>query len=218
MAQPRRLHQVLIVGHSHARRLGEFLRNEPWAKNNFGLEECHVEIKGVGGWRIQDWLRYSRTVPQGQFDIIVVFIGDNDIKTQATAEEISYHLMSGATMLLNKAQPRCIVLCPILPRLKTRFISIGGYNEMAQSINKLLAAAVLDANNIELLPLPASWTGGQDGKPPLLAQYILLPDGIHLNNEGQRRLYKAVRQALLHNRWVSVQSRETDHIWRLREN
>lgn len=104
---------------------------------------------------------------------------------QCNAESTAWSLVALAELLLSECKIQFIVVCQILPRKRPPF---EGYNERVGQINSIVC------NKLQSNPRAKFWRHRGLIDP---AVDIYLDDGIHLNEVGNRALYKSYRGAIL---------------------
>lgn len=186
-AKPR----ALVFGHSFVRRMGEFIdKSQPKALycRDFHLANvCEVNILGIGGRTVDKAIRFDLdNVKSHASNLIVLEMGSNDARDSACdAESTAWSLVALAELLLSECKIQFIVVCQILPRKRPPF---EGYNERVGQINSIVC------NKLQSNPRAKFWRHRGLIDP---AVDIYLDDGIHLNEVGNRALYKSYRGAIL---------------------
>ena len=144
--------------------------------------------RGFGGSQMSDVLEfYDRIVKPYRPAVIVLYEGDNDIAAGESAELVAaeYRRLIGRIHAdLPKAR---VVFVSIKPSLKRWDI----YPAMKSANDKIRAIAEQDAR-LEFVDVSEVMLG-PDGKP---IASLFLKDGLHLNEEGNRRWSKLVRPLL----------------------
>ena len=177
---------VLILGHSFVRRLSSDLRSnfDARAAEHFNLlGDAVIHVHGVGGrtvkkLRLDDLGVVYALTP----DVIILEIGTNDLVANRP-EVVGSEIDDLVQLLLQSYSVRVIGVCEVIPRVRAPF-----FNAAAPILNQYLTDV------LELCPNVFSWrhTGFSN---PTVSPY--LPDGIHLNPQGQYSLYRSYRGAIL---------------------
>ena len=177
---------VLILGHSFVRRLSSNLRSnfDDRAAEHFNLlGDAVIHLHGVGGRTVKklcldDLGVVSALTP----DVIILEIGTNDLVANRP-EVVGSEIDDLVQLLLQSYCIRVIGVCEVIPRVREPF-----FNAAAPILNQYLT------NVLQLCPNVFSWrhTGFSN---PTVSPY--LPDGVHLNPQGQYSLYRSYRGAVL---------------------
>ena len=113
-------------------------------------------------------------------------MGSNDACEQDSgAETIASSLVALTELLISECKLQLIVVCHILSRKQPPFEE---YNDRVRQINALVSEALLHIKRAK------SWRHRGLIYP---SAEIYLADGIHLNEGGNRALYKSYRGAIL---------------------
>ena len=170
---------VLILGHSFVRRLSSDLRSnfDARAAEHFNLlGDAVIHLHGVGGRTVKKLRLYDLGVVSAlKPDAIILEIGTNDLVANRP-EVVGSEIDDLVQLLLQLYSVRIIgVRAPF-------------FNAVAPILNHYLTDV------LELCPNFFSWrhTGFSN---PTVSHY--LPDGIHLNPQGQYSLYRSYRGAIL---------------------
>lgn len=201
--------QILIFGHSHARRLGEFMqyREAATSRLNFGFSYDKVQItcKGIGGLRLRQLIDSSAR--SKEFDNImkdispqalILCLGDNDIKKSSSAEEISSYI-EVISSILKKKYPciQQIIFTQLLPRHDSKkYGKQSNYNRQANQVNTDLKNIAKHCPYIFFrwcdFYFPQENVVSYNSKARLF-----LKDGVHLSHTGYYKLYKSLRHAII---------------------
>ena len=186
-AKPR----ALVFGHSFVRRFGEFIENcQPNGLYRRDLQlfhTCEVEIFGTGGRTVDKTIRFDLdAIRSSAPDVVVLEMGSNDACEQdSDAETIASFLVALTELLISECKLQFIVVCHILPRKNPSFEE---YNDRVRQINALVSEA------LQHIERAKSWRHRGLIYP---SAEIYLADGMHLNEGGNRTLYKSYRGATL---------------------
>ncbi|KAL3852046.1 hypothetical protein ACJMK2_015735 [Sinanodonta woodiana] len=206
--------KALIMGHSLCKWLDRFLRfgTDPRLVPSFNIAEvCKVNMKGVGGRTIDKLLRQDMgEVRLRRPDIVVLIIGDNDVKADTSPEVIAHKIVALGTLLHRKYRVKHVVLCQLMPRFTATLRQVGvskihNRNSVAAGKNYKdmycqLAKEVNDIVRSEVLAYPylTFWEHKRKfafDRPQVREKFR--SDGIHLSPKGQWHLYKSLRGALI---------------------
>ena len=177
---------VLILGHSFVRRLSSDLRSNfdaPTAENFNLLGDAVIHLHGVSGCTVRKLRLYDLDVVSTQKpDVIILEISTNDLVANRP-EVVGSKINDLVQLLLQSYSVRVIGVCEVIPRVRAPF-----FNAAAPILNQYLTDV------LELCPNVFSWhhTGFSN---PNVSPY--LPDGVHLNRQGQYSLYRSYRGAIL---------------------
>ena len=170
-----------------------------------------MRMLGKGGKTIGDLVRRDIPVIQGyRPDILILLLGDNDIRCDTSAEEIANHLIALASQLYMGGHVSRIVLCQMMPRSRRAPRAaqhrMGGvtrknadryllsYGQQAQEANRLLKEAASSSRFLTFWDHNKKFRFIEDGQSQ---EGKFAADGIHLAPRGQYQLYKSLRGALL---------------------
>jgi lysophospholipase L1-like esterase len=125
----------MVLGHSIVRRLADFVHLNP-----VNLDpSTDVYWSGVGGHTLDTLIRLDLSkVSDYQPDIVVLIIGDNDVKAGSSAEEIAYKIISLVSVLHARYQVTSVIVCGLLPRFP-RYHRWWDYNVCASTVNDILS-------------------------------------------------------------------------------
>ncbi len=193
-------HKILMAGHSHAKHLGYFVNSRD-NRINFAFDPAVAQIlfHGVGGLRMRDLASHSHkgtpileTIAEFKPHTLVLFLGDNDLNENTSAEEVSSFLHVLASHLKNKyTSIQTVVYTQLLPRF-----GVAGtrhdYNRKACNVNSNLLDITKDTDFIFFrfcnFPFPY-----QNESRYLAIRKHFKRDGVHLTHSGNYRLYKTMR-------------------------
>lgn len=184
--------RVLILGHSFVRRMEEFIRKTAGEGNfalNFELaQQCNVSMLGIGGRTVDKMVRCDlHKIRNFAPDIVVLELGSNDLCDETTNEEtVALSIEAFVDMLHTEVNVKFIMMCHIITPANPPFEE---YNDRVGNLNNELAKKAL-ANT----PFARMWRHRGLSNPSI---NIYLPDGIHLNDDGNKALYRSYRGAIL---------------------
>lgn len=184
MDQPR----VLILGHSFIRRLREFIaRNASDYDLKFNIcDSFTIRWHGVGGRTVSKLKQFDLSVvAQFQPDVVFLQIGTNDLTLRGmSAVKLGSEIEDFVRLLNEEYGVRFICVGQTIRREHR-----GDFNANVSILAQYLKTV------LEPLPFAIYWThrGFWRSCRPYLSY-----DGVHLNREGQHKLYKSIRGAVLH--------------------
>ena len=203
------MYHTLIFGHSICRRLQEHISRGTDSRLSPDLRlarKSKISIVGRGGLTLQQLMADGGRLLDSlvdntlTFDVIFLQLGGNDFApNERVPEDFSLQLLALAALLHGRYKVRRIVVGYILPRFSCRGredpVFVQRYSAWAQTVNAglrhhsrdLAYVSVWDHNNTFTFP-SASHKGGRR---------FFSRDGVHLSNQGQYRLYKSIRGALM---------------------
>ena len=172
--------RAAIVGHSNLKQIPEHGAN-PWCVNNIQIDTfC---CPGATASNLTEYAEYQRFIDK-QFDVVVVFIGGNDITDNCKIANIYAKIKDIIEDIENIIQPRfgTHLLEPEVRTGDPRFIAPGKYYK----IRTHLIRKIKEKRELSL------WT--------LLGRGLKLEhlgsDGTHLNREGKVKLTEILEQYL----------------------
>ena len=187
LAKPR----ALVFGHSFVRRFGEFIDNRQpsdlYRRDLQLVHTCEVEIFGTGGSTVDKTIRFDLNTIRGIApNVVVMEIRSNDAcDMDSGLETIASSLVALMELLIIECKLQFIVVCQILSRKHPPFEE---YNERVRQINTFVSEALLHIGRAKF------WRHCGLIDPTAT---ICLADGMHLNEGGNRALYKSYRGAIL---------------------
>jgi len=184
MGEPR----VLILGHSFIKRLRRFvLDNSPDYGLDFNLSDSvNIFWHGVGGRTIakvqqHDLAEIIRIRPH----IVYLEIGTNDLSQRGMSPLTVGSAIEEFVRLIHDNYGVSIVCVGQTVRRSP----VGNFNENVKLLAHYLKAV------LEPLPFAVYWSHRGFWRPSLT---YLSYDGLHLNKEGQHKLFKSIRGAIIH--------------------
>ena len=182
----------LILGHSFVQRMKVFLKHNAGNSSfneHFDLKNsCLVKLIGNGGRTVERLMRYDlRATRATKPDILVVEIGSNDLcDPSADPEILGETITASVDVLRHEIQHKFTVICQVIPRRNPPFPK---YNQRVKKLNKCLWKMLADSSAVKF------WRHRGLHNP---TRDIYVRDGIHLNNQGHKALYRSYRGALLY--------------------
>jgi len=181
---------VLIAGSSHVRRLHDYVEARQ-AFKNFDLDNINVEFHGIGGGRVMNSVHTSQInfkIQSSQPDHVV---SGNDLDvTQVNEqyfEELVLKLVLLAETFISRHRLQSVTICELLPRQKTRHITVEKYNYFKRITNKFMKRELVSKSKINFWKIK--------GVKETLEN--LFGDGVHFNDDGNLRYYRSIRGALI---------------------
>ena len=183
MAPP---HQILILGHSFIRRLAGFLQKRGHDHLMAKLSSLgSIHFHGVGGRTIAKVRKFVlgiiRRLSPG---IIVLELCSNDL-TKLPAQTVSSELETLVRYLHDEFNVKSIAVCQVIRRHSPQCTA---YNLKVTKLHLYLKAV------LEPIPYCLYWKhrGFWNSR-----ENIYLPDGVHLNDLGNLKLFRSIRGAVI---------------------
>ena len=183
--------RVLVLGHSFVRRLREFAGQNhsggPYDLN-LGLSNiCSIIFHGIGG-RTVDLKNDLDKIRSAAPNIVVLELGSNDLcDKDSDPETIALSIVALAELLLTELSLRFIAVCEATACQNEPFV---GYNERTALLNGHRHLR----GSLRIIPTVKCWQHRGLINPTNNAVYA--PDGIHLNDIGNKALYRSYRGAI----------------------
>ena len=180
--------RILILGHSFIRRLRSFIeRNHEYDLSlDFNLTE-HVVVgwHGVGGRTVQKINQYDLDVVESfRPDIVFLQVGTNDLTHANLTPVLVGSAIEDLVRLLRE-------------KYGVKIVCVGQtiHREAAAAFNKKVDILTRYLR-VVLEPLPYAIYWGHRGFWNSKFQFYSY-DGVHLNSQGHRKLYRSLRGAIL---------------------
>jgi len=184
---------VLIAGSSHVRRLNDYVEARQ-AFKNFDLHNINVEFYGIGGGRVMNSGHTSQInskIQSSQPDHVVLHIGGNDLDViqvnEQYCEELVLKLVLLAETFISRHRLQSVTICELLPRQKTRHITVEKYNYFKKITNKFIKKELVAKSKIHFWKIKGVKESLEN----------LFGDGVHFNDDGNLRYYRSIRGALI---------------------
>ena len=184
--------KVLIFGHSFVRRLHDDLVKgfDSRAKQNFNLagSGVYVCLKGTGGRTVEKVRKYDiSAIASIQPDIIILELGTNDL-CHLSPEVVGSRIEELARFFRDELRVKVVVVCQVIDRkIPHSTAPDAAFNAKAAILRQYLCVVLENEAGIFL------WEhrdfGGDVNSLSL--------DGVHCNSQGQYRLYRSYRGAIL---------------------
>ena len=189
--------RVAIVGHSFVWRLEEFMKRRQDKDENFGMHTRKVKCFGTSGLNMRKVHTVEEKVMEYDPDVLVLVIGDNDV------DNPRMHLRGLAALIVNFANTirRDVMVPVIISMLMPRYPGIyfnDSYNQRAIQVNQGLVEEIESGcfKNISLWR--HKFVAFPENNPEKYwgTRCFFKEDGVHLNDDGNCRLYKSFRKLL----------------------
>jgi len=183
---------VLVLGHSFVRRLGEFCDKED-SYGNLKLypHRFNIHFLGFGGAHIANLRAAIPNVWEMEPAIVVLQIGGNDISfTNQNATLIGQSILDFAKVLLQTPTVKQVVICKLHYRYQVpgqRRMPLQ-YNLCVDQINTHLGDLTRDIAQITIQPHRGMFQNWQS---------LRAPDGIHLNALGMNKYFTSIRGSII---------------------
>ena len=183
--------RVTVIGHSFITRIDRMLVQQFGLQHNFGVNSniAEVKIMARGGMKTSD-LR-PQSIAATHPDLVYLEIGSNDLCGTSTDGPRVGKAIYNLAMGLVQAGVKKVVVGEIIYRVGQGIPArVSEYNYRVINLNRYLQT-VLDQDNCEKLAL---WRhkGLWQATVPIYCE-----DGVHLNERGNRRLYRSIRGAIM---------------------
>ena len=179
---------VLILGHSFIRRLQDFIiKNSPTYKLNLNINtSVIIHWHGVGGRTIEKVRRFDLTeVERFKPDVAFLQIGTNDVtRRRSSPASVGSAIECLVCLLHHEYGVRLVCVGQTVKKHP-----VGAFNANVQILAQYLQGV------LEALPFSIYWT--HRGFWRASSSYLSY-DGVHLKKEGQHKLYRTVRGAVMH--------------------
>ena len=193
---------LAVVGHSFVRRLGEFtlglhlhLADRPAHHeryNNLRLDSEHVIYFGIGGAKLSGGKPFFKPLHdklhQFHFKAIYLDLGSNDLcDPNSCPEKVASHIISAANFIISSYSVNTIIVGQIIFRVNEPY---PGYNLKVTDTNEWLRDKIARSpgQKIQFARLRGLLEPQSD---------IFLPDGVHLNAQGNKIYAQGVRGAFI---------------------
>ena len=186
---------IVIVGHSFVRRLGDFLRRNYGQYFNMGLDfdRAFITFMHQGGLTVEAARRnLVENIISLAPDIVYIELGSNDLcHPRRGPQEVGDSLQNLANDLIQRGV-HFVMLGQVIMRADRAIPrATRSYNHKVRQLTSYMSDLFAPGSQ-----MPArfwrhrgmTYTGSR----------ILGPDGVHLNQLGHYRLYRSIRGALLY--------------------
>ena len=145
----------------------------------------YISFHGVGGHTIAKVRKFDLNIIRRLSpDIIILELGSNDL-TKLPAQTVSLELETLVQYLHDKLNVKSIVVCQVIRRHSPQ---CAAYNFKVTKLHLYLKAV------LEPIPYCLYWRhrGFWNSR-----ENIYLPDGVHLNDLGNLKLFRSIRDAVV---------------------
>ncbi|KAK3084476.1 hypothetical protein FSP39_014130 [Pinctada imbricata] len=147
--------KVLFIGSSHVNRLKSFMEQRGFMNFNFHPPiDCH--LFGISGGRLElssHVRRVGMEISARKPTALIIHIGGNDLDKRDATEDcchtLCYKLVSLCSMLIQRYNLNRTTILQLMPRTRTRRVSIRVYNDLVLAFNRELKQAVMDHPRID---------------------------------------------------------------------
>ena len=203
--------KTFILGHSIVRRLHEYMqsKHDPRVSSDFHLSKTvSVHMKGIGGLRVHSLLAKgshnllgSVMLDHMDADVVILQLGGNDFANGDDADTFAVKLLALASLIRGRFNVKLVIVGSVLPRFVSARPSPHGRNSeqaqnycvWAQAVNELHFHARTTTG--VLVWKHARFTFPSESMPG--CRQLMAADGVHLSKQGQYRLFKSLRGALI---------------------
>lgn len=192
--------KILIIGHSHARRLGVFVQNghKSVVQPNFNVNGATVNFHGIGGARVRDLTkdRFVRAVSETRPDTLIIMIGDNDNVHACDAEELAAEIVSVASHFHFSCNVPRICVTQLLPRCQNNKIN-KDYDEKAYRVNQEIKQLTAPIEYMQFLQFDFARFQVENPIRFMTLQKFFDRGGVHLSPDGYYKLYRGMRSIVI---------------------
>lgn len=191
--------QVVLLGSSYIRRLGDFIASsdEPDVRLDFELNrqfasEFRVSFHGIGGAGIREVLNCASAVitnSPNHVSIAVLHAGGNDINGRTDAVRLATQIAAGANFIHVGLGVEQVLISQLFFRDRA---CIPNYNDVVLSVNHAISKKVKE-NQVAGVVF---WRHGGFWEPSVRAS-LMHRDGVHFNNSGNSKFYKSLKTGLI---------------------
>ena len=189
---------ITVCGHSFIRRLELYAIENFGHYHNFRLEHnvAHVTCIGISGLTVQKLINsHLHAIVQSRPDIVYLEIGTNDLADpNKSAREVGDGIKEVCTMLRNLGVKR-VVVGEVTFRVGRGIpYRTPDFNYKVLTLNRYLQVRLDEYSNVGM----AFWRHKYLWQSALQ----LYVDGVHYTKDGNKRLFRSIRGALLKSMWV----------------
>lgn len=185
---------VLVVGSSHIRNLNTFLDRKKLHNYSLEFEEFSAHTIGQGGLSIfhnSPRKRFETLLQRARFmqpEVLIVHVGSND--------------MDGSKYSVHYIVKRMFdLLLEIVPFVKVIVVSQQLYRKYAGAFNqKVILYNQLVSERCKSLSKFVFWHHNGFWECEAGRYSFLKSDNVHLNDDGNQKLYKSIRFAIVHTK------------------
>ena len=183
--------KVAVVGHSFVNHLRDFVREDLFTDDSFGYRNAEVRFFGVSGLTIGKLRRIERRMQLFRPEIVIVILGDNDIKDGVDPAILSLRLVAAVAMIQRWAGNAKVIKIDLFPRfwVPSYKYFCADYEQVAMAINAEFREQLEGVQNI------FAWSCRglcfHDARSENWKA-----DGVHLLAAGNSLLYQGIKKAL----------------------
>ena len=183
---------MVYYGHSFVNRFDTYMQNLPWYMDNLGIPafEGQVICQGLGGATVKR-LREPENINKlfrKRPDIVVIEAGTNDLaRANLTAKDVSDEMLELVRDILN-CHVREVIVCQVIYRGKE-----GMLKAVDDFKHKVVEYNLRMEYELQFLPRTTFWHHRKLWNVDLEEH---LTDGTHLNDLGNKKLYRSLKGAV----------------------
>lgn len=182
---------VLIFGDSHIKPLNRYvMKQRQFCNDFFTFSNISTSIVGISGGRVRrsrDMKVLKREVKSQRPKKLVLHIAGNDTDSLHTDEdlvkEVVLKLMALCDLFVSRYRVNSVYSCQLVPRFTTRHCPVDLYNKLIIVANQFLKQ---EANKRSTF-MYWKMKGLKNSKKENVC------DGVHMNNIGNIKYYRAIR-------------------------
>lgn len=188
--------RVQIFGDSHIKRFNRYVMEQrQFCNDYFTFSKLSTSIVGISGCRVRrsrDMKVLEREVQNQRPKKLVLYIAENDIDSphadEDSVKEVVLKLMVLCDLFVSRYRVNSIYICQLVPRFTTRHCPVDLYNKLIIVANQLLKQEPNKRSSV----MYSKMKGLKNSKTENLC------DGVHMNNIGNIKYYRAIRGAVIH--------------------
>ena len=187
--------KVLYYGHSFVQHMQDYMAALPYYMGNFGLDfnEASVYYKSLSGASV-DRLRKKHNINfinRMQPEILVLEVGTNDLsEPEKTARYVHDKVLDLVRDILD-CRVRMVIVSQVVMRGEKGLIGKDpDYEEKMYAYNHMMEGS------LRLLPRTTFWHHRNMWRR---IEDLVVDDGTHLNEQGNKRVYRSFKGALKSN-------------------
>ena len=188
--------RIQIFGHSYVRRLKDYIKQSDNLTFSLNLQQpTLVQYSGFPGASVDRLQQNLDVIQDFQPNLVILIIGTNDLCSPTTTpEQLAADIAKLANNIICIGVSRVLVL-PILYRQSSQrpsryHVDIPWFNERVHQVNGKLADAMKHIERARMWKIKGFWS--DEAQTSAFAA-----DGVHLSDEGNRKLYNNIRMAVV---------------------